>query len=109
MTHRSACLAASGRSTVRGSMARVVLRAVLFGSVVLALWSLARPASAAIAPLCDDRGASAIAPPPLLQAPDDAHNEAIERAHVAPSCTRGDLPLGASIAAPKKGVPKLSP
>jgi hypothetical protein len=40
---------------------------------MLVVWAFARPAHAAWAwaPLCDDRGASAVAPPPLLVAPDE--------------------------------------
>jgi hypothetical protein len=48
------------------------LRAVLFASVLLAVWAFALPARAAWAPLCDDRGASVLAPPPALEAPDEA-------------------------------------
>jgi hypothetical protein len=48
-----------------------LLRAVLVAGVWLAVLTVARPAHAAWAPLCDDRGASALAPPPLLQAPED--------------------------------------
>jgi hypothetical protein len=51
-------------------MLRRVLRAVLFAIVTVALWTVARPANAAVAPMCDDRGASMIASPPTLQAPD---------------------------------------
>ncbi|HEY5147635.1 MAG TPA: hypothetical protein VII82_12765 [Polyangiaceae bacterium] len=59
------------------------LRAALFASILLAVWSFARPARAAsLAPFCDDRGATAIASPPALEAPD----EAVRRA-AAPSCT----------------------
>ena len=58
------------------------LRAALFASILLAVWSFARPARAAsLAPFCDDRGATAIASPPALEAPD----EAVRRA-AAPSC-----------------------
>lgn len=57
-----------------------ILRAGLVAGLVLALWTLAPPALASSAPFCDDRGASAIAMPPALDAPD----EAIARAR---SCT----------------------
>jgi hypothetical protein len=53
-------------------MASRVLRAAIAASLALALFVLARPARAASAPFCDDRGASAIAAPPVLEAPDDA-------------------------------------
>jgi hypothetical protein len=45
---------------------RRVLRAVLAASVTLAVWVVAAPAWAAPAPYCDDRGASALAAPPML-------------------------------------------
>jgi|GEM_PF-2502479 hypothetical protein len=69
-----------------------ILRAGLVASLVLALWTLARPALASSAPFCDDRGASAIAMPPALDAPD----EAIARAR---SCTGGGdaLSLNATV------------
>jgi hypothetical protein len=54
------------------AMFRRVQRAALFVGFVLALWALARPASAMPAGLCDDRGASAIAPAPSLEVPDVA-------------------------------------
>jgi hypothetical protein len=58
------------------------LRAALFASIVLAVWSFARPARAAsLAPFCDDRGATALASPPALEAPE----EAVQRA-AAPPC-----------------------
>jgi hypothetical protein len=84
-------------------MVRAFVRAALFGSVFLALWTLARPAAAALAPLCDDRGASAVAAPPPLEAPD----EAIERARATCPTTHGDLPLGARISPAQKDVPRL--
>jgi hypothetical protein len=45
-------------------------RVLLFVAVVAAMWTLALPALAAPAPYCDDRGASALAPPPTLQLPE---------------------------------------
>jgi hypothetical protein len=50
------------------------VRYLLLAACVLALWAAPRRAFAATAaaPICDDRGASLIAPPPLLQAPEDA-------------------------------------
>jgi hypothetical protein len=86
-------------------MVRAFVRAVLFGSVFLALWTLARPAAAAVAPLCDDRGASAVADPPPLEAPDVA----IERARATCSTTQSDLPFGARIAPAHKNAPRFSP
>jgi hypothetical protein len=57
-------------------MLRRVLRAALFAGVVVLVWTFARSASAAVpaeqrAPFCDDRGASAIAPPPTIESPSD--------------------------------------
>jgi hypothetical protein len=85
-------------------MVRAFLRVALFGGVFLALWTLARPAAAATAPLCDDRGASAVAAPPALVAPD----QAIERARTTCSYTK-ELPFGACISPAQKTVPRSSP
>src|SRR6202041_1954760 len=76
-----ACRVPGCRSKVRAAMASRVLRVAIAASFALVLFVLARPASAATAPFCDDRGASAIAAPPVLEAPDDA----IRRASVV-SC-----------------------
>jgi hypothetical protein len=66
----------------RPLMVTRVFRTVIFAGVLLALWTLGRPAHAAsLAPFCDDRGATALAPPPALEAPD----EAVRRA-AAPPC-----------------------
>jgi hypothetical protein len=66
-----------------------VFRAAIFAGVMLALWTLGRPAHAAVlAPFCDDRGATALAAPPALEAPD----EAIRRA-AAPPCDSTDAPI----------------
>jgi hypothetical protein len=73
-------------------MASRVLRVAIAASFALVLFVLARPASAATAPFCDDRGASAIAAPPVLEAPDDA----IRRASVV-SCDTEERLLDASI------------
>src|SRR5579859_2664378 len=82
---------------------RAALRAALFASVMFAIWSFSRSAAAGAA-LCDDRGASATAEPPALEAP----GEAIQRARLGPRCpTRGDLPLASSVA-PCRGGPALS-
>jgi len=49
---------------------------------MLALWTLGRPAHAAgLAPFCDDRGATALAAPPALEATDEA-----VRRSAAPPC-----------------------
>jgi len=73
-------------------MASRLLRAAIAASLALALFVLARPARAASAPFCDDRGASAIAAPPVLEAPDDAIRRAT---HVA--CEGEERDLDASI------------
>ena len=75
-------------------MLRRTLRAVLFAIVTIALWTVARPAHAMPAPFCDDRGATAIAEPPLLVAPEIA----VHRAIAAASCDAEDLVLGAAVA-----------
>jgi hypothetical protein len=76
-------------------MARLglTLRALLASSLALALWTLARPALAASAPFCDDRAASASAPPPALEAPDVG----IQRAKVEAACAGEDRPLGTTV------------
>jgi len=79
------------------AMAGRVLRVAIAASFALVLFVLARPASAAPAPFCDDRGASAIAPPPVLEAPDDA----IRRASVV-SCDTEERLLDASIGPPHR-------
>lgn len=53
-----------------GPMLRRALRSALFAIVTVAIWTLSRPAFAMPAPLCDDRGATALAPPPTLEAPE---------------------------------------
>ncbi|HEX3770337.1 MAG TPA: hypothetical protein VHV30_05710 [Polyangiaceae bacterium] len=68
-----------------------VLRATLFASVLLAVWSFARPAQAQVlAPFSDDRGATGIALPPALQAPEDA----MQRAAAPPSFSLEDPVFG---------------
>ncbi len=65
-----------------------MFRATIFAGVMLAVWTLGRPAHAAtLAPFCDDRGATALAAQPALEAPD----EAVRRAAAAP-CD-ADAPL----------------
>jgi hypothetical protein len=59
-----------------------VFRTAIFAGVMLALWTLGRPAHAAtLAPFCDDRGATALAAPPALEATDEA-----VRRTAAPPC-----------------------
>ena len=53
------------------------LRVWLFACVAFALWAVALPARAASAPYCDDRGASALASPPVLQPPEEAMRAAL--------------------------------
>lgn len=88
------------RSTVTARMFRRVHHAAFFGGLFLALWTLARPASAMPAGLCDDRGATAIAPPPALQASD----EAVRRARAPASCAGMELPTCATIAPAPHGL-----
>ena len=75
------------------AMFRRVRRAVLFLGFALAVWAFARPASAMPAGLCDDRGASAIAPPPALEVPDLE----FVRARAAASCPGDEGPVRATI------------
>lgn len=64
-------------------MARLrLLRAVLLSGLTLVLCMIVRPAFASEAPFCDDRGASAIALPPAL----DASDQAVARAL---ACSQG--------------------
>ncbi len=78
---------------------------MLVSSLLLVLWTMARPAHAMPAAFCDDRGASAVAPPPALDAPDVV----IARVRVALSCPGQDLPLFASLGVGHRGVvPSLS-
>ena len=53
-------------------MRRRSLRVALFAALVVAMWTVALPAMAAPAPFCDDRGASGIAAPPMLEPADVA-------------------------------------
>jgi len=71
---------------------RVILR-LLAASLALALWTVARPAQASTAPFCDDRGASAMAPPPVLEAPDVG----VQRAAVPASCPDEEVLLGTTV------------
>jgi hypothetical protein len=69
------------------------LRAAIFTSFLLVLWTLALPARAAtVAPFCDDRGATALAPAPALEATD----EAVRRV-ATPDCDTGAPALGLSL------------
>jgi hypothetical protein len=67
-----------------------VLRAVLVLATMFVVLAMARPAyaAAASAPFCDDRGATALAPPPTLEAPDGAIQRA--RAEACGLKTDGD-------------------
>lgn len=80
-------------------MVRRALRAALFAALVLVLWTLARPARAASAPFCDDRGATALAAPPALE----ASGEAIRRAHIS-SCTHEKVELGLTVRAQRRAA-----
>jgi hypothetical protein len=76
------------------------LRAALFAVVMVAVWAVARPAQAMLAPYCDDRGATGVAEPPVLQAPDIA----VRRAHVAGSCETDEHAVGDAVS-PGQGEP----
>jgi hypothetical protein len=65
----------------------MLFRAALFASLVLALCVAGRSAFAMPAGVCDDRGATAIAPAPSLEAPDVA----IRRARAVGSCGEREL------------------
>jgi len=75
-------------------MLRRVTRAAIFVSLALALWTLACPASAMPAGVCDDRGASAIAPVPALEPPESAieRTRAARAAAVAAACDGDQAP-----------------
>jgi hypothetical protein len=72
-------------------MFRRALRCVLFAIVTVAIWTLSRPAFAMPAPLCDDRGATSLAPAPTLQAPELA----VLRAPAPLPCDEEDAGLSA--------------
>jgi hypothetical protein len=83
-----------------------VLRAVLFASVMLAVWSFARPAQAQVlAPYSDDRGATGIALPPALEAPEDA----VERAAAPPHLSFEDPLFGLAFDHGRRGGPSAGP
>jgi hypothetical protein len=82
-----------------------VLRLATFACTLLAIWTVAFPALAAPAPYCDDRGASAMAPPPVLQPVD----EAVLRARVVLVCPLDELVFSSTIApAHRPPTPSLS-
>jgi hypothetical protein len=88
-----ACASLAGRAYAdpkyRALMVRRVVRTAMIASFVLAMWTVARPAHAAtLAPFCDDRGATSLAPPPALEAPD----EAIRRTRASTCDGNGTLP-----------------
>jgi hypothetical protein len=81
-----------------------ILRAALFASFLLATWTFARPARAsALAPFCDDRGATALAPAPALEATD----EAIARAKTSP-CDLNEPLVGLAVG-PSHRAPAAPP
>ena len=85
-------------------MATRVFRTTIFAGVLLALWTLGRPAHAAVfAPFCDDRGATALAAAPALEAPD----EAIRRAAAAPCDT--DEPIFGLALGPARHTVRAGP
>lgn len=79
-------------------------RTAIFVGVMLALWLVGRPAHAAtFAPFCDDRGATALAPPPTLEATDEA-----VRRTAAPPCD-GEAPIfGLALQPAHRVVPTAS-
>ena len=80
-----------------------ILSIALLSGLVVALLTLARPAFASVAPFSDDRGATAVAPPPALEAPD----EAIIRARL--TCDHpGPHSLHAAIVPPRSSAPPPS-
>jgi hypothetical protein len=81
----------------------MLVRLALFVSLVLALWTVGRPAMAMPAGLCDDRGASAIAQVPSFEAPDLA----IRRAMAGGSCRDEKLPVHARIVPAHSAFPSL--
>ena len=79
------------------------LRVALFSGLMVALWSFVHPAFAAtLAPFCDDRGATALAPPPALEPTD----EAVRRA-AAPSAD-GDGPSFAVVLRSAHRAPRIT-
>jgi len=84
------------------------LRTAVFAAIVMVFWTLARPAHATPAPFCDDRGASALAPPPVFEAPDDA----IRRAAFS-SCDHDRVEFGVAVrvqhhgGAPQSDAPEM--
>jgi hypothetical protein len=58
-----------------------IVRALVVAGLGLVMWVAARPAWAAAmpyAPLCDDRGATALAPPPTFEPDDEAIRKAVQ-------------------------------
>jgi hypothetical protein len=82
-------------------MIRRVVRTIVFAGTLIALWLIAAPAFASSAPLCDDRGATGVAPAPALQAPEDIIARAMSP---TPDCLGGgassELAITASHDAP---------
>jgi len=75
-------------------MFRRALRCAIFAIVTVAIWTLSRPAFAMPAPLCDDRGATLLAPAPTLQAPELA----VLRAPPPIPCEDADVAAGPMLA-----------
>jgi hypothetical protein len=75
-------------------MFRRALRCAIFTIVAVAIWTLSRPAFAMPAPLCDDRGATSLAAPPTLQAPELA----VLRAPAPLPCEDAGLAAGPTLA-----------
>src|SRR5690349_16784007 len=97
-----------------------VFRAILFGGVTLALWALALPARAAtVSPFCDDRGASAVAADPALEAPDlavrrvsvacDGRDADDTTLAVVPGHPRGPAPAAIAEPAAPVASPRIPP
>jgi hypothetical protein len=87
-----------------GPMLRRALRCALFAIVTVAIWTLSRPAFAMPAPLCDDRGATSLAPPPTLLAPELA----VLRAAPPLPCEDADLAAGPTVAPSGHGQQMVS-
>jgi hypothetical protein len=86
-------------------MARPLSRWLLLAACALVALVVARPARAA-APICDERGMSAIAPPPVLPVADVR----LESAPSGPVCLEADLGLdGVAVAIDGVPVPPHDP
>lgn len=84
---------------------RRLIRVAITASLVLALWAIARPANAAtasLAPFCDDRGATAVASPPVLP----MLEQPFLRASPSPDRADGEVTPHASIG-PNRSLPEI--